>query len=281
MPRKKAPKRKVKRKEDVLDQRVEHFGEEVGKLGEKFGKRMEERGKGWESWFHRTFGIVGPFISSIFGLIILSLIVWLISFVNLGVGSIFLSNVNSFLLANLGLFFLIFLFFSYTSYFSKASPRAYRPFSPIVAAIGITIGFWIAMYAIDIANLSLGIPALSTITFYIRMNLHLVFLFFLFLGYLILAIKVTLEIPKEGLKREVSMKRIERPKPGEIHRLYRSGKDRILGGVCGGIAEYLGVDPVIIRLLWIVGSLAWGFGIILYIICWIIIPRNPRHKWED
>ena len=63
-------------------------------------------------------------------------------------------------------------------------------------------------------------------------------------------------------------------------RLYRSGKDRILGGVCGGIAEYLGVDPVIIRILWIIGTLAWGFGILLYIILWIIIPRNPNHKWK-
>ncbi|NIP40039.1 MAG: PspC domain-containing protein [Candidatus Aenigmarchaeota archaeon] len=77
------------------------------------------------------------------------------------------------------------------------------------------------------------------------------------------------------------MKKPERPKPGEIRRLYRSGRDRILGGVCGGIAEYLGVDPVIIRLLWIVLSFAsWGTGILVYIIFWIVIPRNPKHKWE-
>ncbi len=86
---------------------------------------------------------------------------------------------------------------------------------------------------------------------------------------------------KERVKEEVVMEKpVERRKPGEIRRLYRSGKDRILGGVCGGIAEYLGVDPVIIRLLWIVGTLAWGAGIILYIIFWIIIPRNPKHKWD-
>ncbi|UCD03458.1 MAG: PspC domain-containing protein [Candidatus Aenigmatarchaeota archaeon] len=75
---------------------------------------------------------------------------------------------------------------------------------------------------------------------------------------------------------KVSRKPVARTK-----KLYRSGKDRILGGVCGGIAEYLGVDPVLIRLVWIAGSLAWGFGIILYIIMWIIMPRNPNHKWED
>jgi phage shock protein C len=280
MPRKKAAKRKVKEK-DVLDQRVEHFGEEVGKLGGKFGKRMEERGKEWESWFHRTFGLVGPLISSIFGIIILALVSWVIYLVNMPIGSGFILNVYYFLTDNMGLFFLIFLFFSYTSYFSKASPRVYSPFSPIAAAIGITIGFWIASQAIDVANISLGIPWLSIMAFYMGVNLHLIFLFFLFLGYLALAIKITLEVPKRGMEREVSMKRAEKPKPGEIHRLYRSGKDRILGGVCGGIAEYLGVDPVIIRLLWIAGTLAWGAGIILYIIFWIVIPRNPNHKWRD
>jgi phage shock protein PspC (stress-responsive transcriptional regulator) len=66
----------------------------------------------------------------------------------------------------------------------------------------------------------------------------------------------------------------------EIKRLYRSSKDRILGGVCGGIGEYLGIDPVVIRLVWIIFTLlSLGIGIIAYLIAWFIIPRNPRHKW--
>ena len=59
-----------------------------------------------------------------------------------------------------------------------------------------------------------------------------------------------------------------------IKRLYRNKKDKIIGGVCGGIAEYLNVDPVIIRLLWIVASLIWGAGILAYLIAWIIIPKK-------
>jgi phage shock protein C len=62
-------------------------------------------------------------------------------------------------------------------------------------------------------------------------------------------------------------------------RLYRSGKERILGGVCGGIAEYFDVDPTIIRLVWILFIFGFGSGILAYIIAWIIIPRNPKHKW--
>lgn len=65
----------------------------------------------------------------------------------------------------------------------------------------------------------------------------------------------------------------------QVKRLYISGKDRILGGVCGGFGEYFNIDPVIIRLLWVLFSLAYGTGILAYIIAWIIIPRNPKHKW--
>lgn len=55
-------------------------------------------------------------------------------------------------------------------------------------------------------------------------------------------------------------------------RLYRSTKDKMLGGVCGGIAEYFDVDPTLVRLAWILLTLAWGAGLILYIIAWIIVP---------
>jgi len=64
-----------------------------------------------------------------------------------------------------------------------------------------------------------------------------------------------------------------------LKRLYRSGTERVLGGVCGGIGEYFNVDPTIIRLLWVAFLLLFGVGIIVYLIAWIIVPRNPKHKW--
>ncbi|MBN2095441.1 MAG: PspC domain-containing protein [Candidatus Aenigmarchaeota archaeon] len=67
----------------------------------------------------------------------------------------------------------------------------------------------------------------------------------------------------------------------DIKRLYRSGNERILFGVCGGIAEYLDVDPVIIRLLLVLLTLAsFGAGLVFYLIAALIIPRNPKHKWK-
>ena len=58
-------------------------------------------------------------------------------------------------------------------------------------------------------------------------------------------------------------------------KLLRSKKNRIIAGVCGGIGEYLGVDPTVVRLLWVVFTLiSLGVGILAYIIAWIIIPEN-------
>ena len=59
-----------------------------------------------------------------------------------------------------------------------------------------------------------------------------------------------------------------------MKRLYRSKKDRIIAGVCGGIAEYFKVDSTPIRLLWAIFILFGGFGILAYLIAWIVIPEN-------
>ena len=57
-------------------------------------------------------------------------------------------------------------------------------------------------------------------------------------------------------------------------RLYRSKSNKIIAGVCGGIGEYFGVDPVLIRLLWVIFTLMGGAGVLAYIIAWIIIPEE-------
>lgn len=49
----------------------------------------------------------------------------------------------------------------------------------------------------------------------------------------------------------------------------------MLDGVCGGIAEYFNIDPAIIRLAWILFCAAGGSGILAYMICAIVIPRQP------
>jgi phage shock protein C len=60
-----------------------------------------------------------------------------------------------------------------------------------------------------------------------------------------------------------------------MKRLYRSTKDRMLGGVCAGLGEHLDVDPTVIRLVWVVlTAVSMGTGILVYILAWIIIPEE-------
>ncbi len=67
----------------------------------------------------------------------------------------------------------------------------------------------------------------------------------------------------------------------DIKRLYRSRQKRILAGVCGGIAEYFKIDPLIIRLLFVFIFFLNGAGIIAYIIGWIIIPEKPYDHFDN
>ncbi len=60
----------------------------------------------------------------------------------------------------------------------------------------------------------------------------------------------------------------------DMKRLYKSSKNRMVCGVCGGIAEYLNIDPSIIRVLWVLFACAGGSGLIAYIIIAIILPEN-------
>lgn len=59
-------------------------------------------------------------------------------------------------------------------------------------------------------------------------------------------------------------------------RLYKSNRNKMIDGVCGGIAEYFDIDPTLIRLAVVVLTCIGFSGILAYIIAAIIIPRNPN-----
>ncbi len=62
--------------------------------------------------------------------------------------------------------------------------------------------------------------------------------------------------------------------PTPIRRLTRSNTDSMVSGVCGGVAEYLGVDANLIRLLVVIGTI-FGFGslAVVYVVAWVLMPR--------
>jgi len=84
------------------------------------------------------------------------------------------------------------------------------------------------------------------------------------LGYLIAWMVIPTAVPSEA--------------PAPARRLLRSRTDRQLAGVCGGIAEYLGADSTIIRVVWAILSVVPGAiigGLIAYLVAWIVIPEAP------
>lgn len=60
------------------------------------------------------------------------------------------------------------------------------------------------------------------------------------------------------------------------NRLYRPRRDQVLGGVCSGLGIYFGIDPVIVRLLFVIFAVAGGAGVPLYIVLWLVMPAEER-----
>ena len=58
----------------------------------------------------------------------------------------------------------------------------------------------------------------------------------------------------------------------EPRKLYRSRSQRMLGGVCGGLAEYFNVDTTLIRVLFLVLAVFGGTGLVIYVVMWLIVP---------
>jgi phage shock protein C len=59
-------------------------------------------------------------------------------------------------------------------------------------------------------------------------------------------------------------------------KLYRSRANRTIAGVCCGLADYFGVDPTLIRVIFVVLNVLGGAGIVLYLLLWIIVPNEPE-----
>ena len=59
-------------------------------------------------------------------------------------------------------------------------------------------------------------------------------------------------------------------------RIYKIEEGKKVSGVCGGIAEYFNIDPVIVRVVWGLAACFWGMGLILYIVCAIAFPKKSE-----
>jgi phage shock protein C len=66
-----------------------------------------------------------------------------------------------------------------------------------------------------------------------------------------------------------------------VKKLYLSGDDKMIAGVCGGIAEYLDIDAIWVRLVFLITMFTSGVGLIAYIIFWILVPENPNQNHSE
>lgn len=66
----------------------------------------------------------------------------------------------------------------------------------------------------------------------------------------------------------------------DVKRLYRSKKERVLGGVCGGLGKYFHIDPIVVRIIFIVLAflfiLPFPWMVVIYLLMWLIIPAEPE-----
>jgi phage shock protein C len=60
---------------------------------------------------------------------------------------------------------------------------------------------------------------------------------------------------------------------GPVRRLQRSRSDRVIAGVCGGLGEYLGVDPILLRIAFVILGFT-GFGVLIYLVGWVVMPES-------
>jgi phage shock protein C len=62
----------------------------------------------------------------------------------------------------------------------------------------------------------------------------------------------------------------------QIKRLFRSRQDRMIGGVCGGLGDYFGIDPTLVRLLFVFGTLMGFQGLLAYLVLLIVVPEGSQ-----
>ena len=66
-----------------------------------------------------------------------------------------------------------------------------------------------------------------------------------------------------------------------MKKLYRSTSNRMIAGVCAGVAEYLNIDPTVVRVVWAIASIFAFVGVVAYIACALIIPEKPDNTIVD
>ena len=274
-------KQKIEETKSQFEKNVENFGEELEKIGKKIEKTIETGSTHVETWYDNTFGIFGPIFSALIGFVFLFIVVKAFAF--FGSSYLWMDEVSKFLDPLLLYMLPIIFISSFSNYYTKK----YTPFryiSPIIGTMVFIFWFWIAINILSILGSSWNRPFFSQLSNFLDILLIPIACLILLLGYVGVLTSSkpktthTVHTSDEGESHEE--KPSETKKDTDYKRLYRSGKNRMVAGVLGGFAEYLGIDPTLLRVVSVILLIAsLGFMILAYLVSWIMIPRNPMHKW--
>lgn len=273
----------AKRERSEFDRRIDDFAQEMESIGKRIEREFEDVGKDFGRWSDSTLGILGPLAWSLVGLVVFVLIMavmWIIG------GSVHVfRDISDFFLANIWLIFALGLLFSYSNFFSRKYKERFRWVQPILTALGLVFALWLASEIMHIVAVNYDLVTIEDISSILSNFLWLIFMVVLIVGYVAFLVSllstggVTAQEPRAPYAPPGTTPR--HTAEGEYKRLYRSGRNRMIGGVCGGMGDYANIDPNIIRVIWIILLVVtFGLAIIAYFVCWIVIPRNPNDFWE-
>jgi len=242
--------------------------------------------------FDRAFRGGGPLLKALLSTILVLLVMEV--FDALSGELAFAEDLAEFLRDALLPFFLIFLLGFYSGYGSRRSPKVGAVLSPLVTAIIVTFWLWVLAMVLDIVGEAEGGTSLQTLSDLVRSIMYIVFLLILLLGYIGVIMRAEqlggaapvpsappLQMPVQpapSVPPAPPQMPVPPPSPpsGQQKRLVRSSRNKVLLGVCGGMAEHLDIEPFLIRALWVVGTVVTAGGlIVVYIILGIVLPKGP------
>ena len=242
-----------------VEQRFHQFATEVELLAKKVGR-------------HRFQGGLGFFGPLVYAFIIIAVVAALgVSLEALSDPGDLAHDLGSFLVNGLFIFFLAALLFGYMFMLTPLNPKGLILLRPLATATAVTFSLWLAFNIFDILGRVYEIDALGSLADLVLIILPMILILLLVIGY-------ALVLSRE-LERRAKQKTPPAVKPPRD--LYRSGKERLLGGVGGGLAEYVETDPSVIRVLFILSAaVTLGIFALIYLVLWALPPRNPVDDWS-
>ncbi len=227
--------------------------------------------------FDRTFRGGGPLLKSFLGLIFVLLVMEILD--ALSGESTFAGEFSAFLGDTLLLFFLVLLLAFFFGYYTRKYPRETAMVSPLITAIIVTFVLWVVSRAFEIWGESRPDDLMSAMGEMVASVLYIVFLLIVLLGYIGVIMKTgrfANPVPPANVPPVPPAPAAPQAPYAPGKRMGRSNRDKIIFGVCGGMAEFLDTDPFLVRVLWVVGTLLTsGVLILAYLILAIIMPKNP------